>query len=160
MSLKGAKLIWTNKKEKSEKVIHLKNKKNFKFGYYMTNDFILNNPQAKPVHCEIIADAFNRISIINNSRQNPISLNGFRVKTRRPLLHGSKIKIFDDEFVWQFPRNGKVKSRELTTESKNRVEEEKKTPEKNQQENIPAPISEPWKKKHKLRIKERLSAHR
>ncbi|XP_054747791.1 titin [Anastrepha obliqua] len=98
-------------------VIEAKGRK-FTVGYYMNCDYVLDDPRAIGVHCEIQCDAFGRVTIHNMSETHPISVNEQIITIKRPLLDGSRIKILDRTFLWQFP-----KSVEATATSDNKEDD-------------------------------------
>nr|XP_014089155.2 uncharacterized protein LOC106616798 isoform X1 [Bactrocera oleae] len=89
----------------SENVIIEAKGRKFTVGYYMNCDYVLEDPRAIGVHCEIQCDAFGRVTIHNNSEAHPISVNEQIIKLKRPLLDGSRIQILDRIFLWKFPKS-------------------------------------------------------
>ncbi|XP_019847301.2 microtubule-associated protein futsch [Bactrocera dorsalis] len=88
----------------SENIIIEAKGRKFTVGYYMNCDYVLEDPRAIGVHCEIQCDAFGRVTIHNNSEAHPISVNEQIITLKRPLLDGSRIKILDRIFLWKFPK--------------------------------------------------------
>ncbi|XP_054082915.1 mucin-16 isoform X2 [Zeugodacus cucurbitae] len=139
-------------------VIEAKGRK-FTIGYYMNCDYVLEDPRAIGVHCEIQCDAFGRVTIHNNSEAYPVSVNEQIITLKRPLLDGSRIKILDRIFLWKFP-----KPLEVTAISKNsqddgvRSNEDVCTPQKLVAVPEQAPNSCPDLKHHR-KVDKRFTVH-
>uniref|UniRef100_A0A1A9Z8H1 FHA domain-containing protein n=1 Tax=Glossina pallidipes TaxID=7398 RepID=A0A1A9Z8H1_GLOPL len=101
MSLESAKLIRLDEAGNQCETIVASGRK-LTLGYYMSCDYVLTDPRAKGVHCEIECDALGRVFIHNFCEEYPVHLNGFPISIKRTLLSGSKILILDTLFEWEF----------------------------------------------------------
>uniref|UniRef100_A0A1A9VU12 FHA domain-containing protein n=1 Tax=Glossina austeni TaxID=7395 RepID=A0A1A9VU12_GLOAU len=101
MSLESAKLIRLDEAGNQCETI-VANGRKLTLGYYMSCDYVLTDPRAKGVHCEIECDALGRVFIHNFCEEYPVHLNGFPISIKRTLLSGSKLLILDTLFEWEF----------------------------------------------------------
>ncbi|XP_034488712.1 titin [Drosophila innubila] len=104
MSLDGAHLNFVNASGVSEE--HAAKGREFIVGSKLSCDLVV--PEAERVHCEIKCDAFGRVTIYNLSDNKPILLNDQVVHSKRPLLHGARIKILNEVYTWQFPKSDEL----------------------------------------------------
>ncbi|CAD7093511.1 unnamed protein product [Hermetia illucens] len=123
----------------------------FRIGSYLSCDFVLDNPDAKRVHCEIQSDSFGRITITNHSKRNPVLVDEVPLKGTRPLYTGSVVTIFEKKLRWI------NKNRVPRTE--NNVDQTK-TPKKLIRRAEQAPNSEPSALMRKKAASHRITMHK
>uniref|UniRef100_A0A0K8UL40 FHA domain-containing protein n=1 Tax=Bactrocera latifrons TaxID=174628 RepID=A0A0K8UL40_BACLA len=142
----------------SENIIEAKGRK-FTVGYYMNCDYVLEDPRAIGVHCEIQCDAFGRVTIHNNSEAHPISVNEQIITLKRPLLDGSRIKILDRIFLWKFPKSLEASATNKSTQEEDAtINDTGSTPQKLIAVPEQAPNSCPDLKHHR-KVDKRFTVH-
>ncbi|KAH8338937.1 hypothetical protein KR074_005787 [Drosophila pseudoananassae] len=105
MSLDGARLHYVDK-EGAVVVVPAKGR-SFQVGAYLSCDLLLGGEQGERLICEIMRDAFGRVYLYNKSISETIHLDDKAILQgkKRPLLHGGRIKIFDQDYTWEFPKS-------------------------------------------------------
>ncbi|KAH8276821.1 hypothetical protein KR026_001383 [Drosophila bipectinata] len=105
MSLDGARLHYVDK-EGATVVVPAKGR-SFQVGAYLSCDLLLGGEQGERLICEIMRDAFGRVYLYNKSISETIYLDDKAILQgkKRPLLHGGRIKIFDQDYTWEFPKS-------------------------------------------------------
>ncbi|XP_070137985.1 fap1 adhesin isoform X2 [Drosophila bipectinata] len=145
MSLDGARLHYVDK-EGATVVVPAKGR-SFQVGAYLSCDLLLGGEQGERLICEIMRDAFGRVYLYNKSISETIHLDDKAILQgkKRPLLHGGRIKIFDQDYTWEFPKSDDAEDVPSTPERLSPAEQ--------------GSNSCPSLKSHRAQIDKRLTVH-
>uniref|UniRef100_A0A1B0D5D6 Uncharacterized protein n=1 Tax=Phlebotomus papatasi TaxID=29031 RepID=A0A1B0D5D6_PHLPP len=100
-TLLGGKLTYLKKNGKN-RIVYNTRGVSVKFGKDLSCHFRLKHPEALRVHCKIFMGKFGKVQVKNYSEEDSVQVNGKGVNGKCVLRPGDFLKVFNDEFLWNY----------------------------------------------------------